>query len=106
MSRSRIKTRTSYFLVTTSGKLRKLNTSLVVFIATVCIAASTFIASQCVIYNQRLIREKNQIQEQLARINQEQRELESDLKICVANKEKISQLLHFNTNSGKATDEK
>jgi len=104
MSRSRIKAKTSYFLVTTSGKLRKLNPTLVSFVAIVCFATITFIASQCVIYNQRLIREKNQIQEQLTRINQEQTQLESDLNICLTNKEKISHLLHFNT--GKATDEK
>jgi len=104
MSRSRIKAKTSYFLVTTSGKLRKLNPTLVSVVAIVCFAAITFIASQCVIYNQRLIREKNQIQEQLTRINQEQIQLESDLNICLTNKEEISRLLHFNT--GKATDEK
>ena len=106
MSRSRIKARTSYFLVTTSGKLRKLNPTLLSFVAIVCLAAITFIACQCVIYNQRLIREKSQIQEQLARISQEQRQLESDLNICVRNKEKIARLLHFNTDSGKATDER
>jgi len=105
MSRARIKTKTSYFLVTTSGKLHKLNPTLVSFAAIVIIAAITFIASQCVIYNQQLISEKNQIQEQLAQINQEQRQLENELNICVASKEEISQLLHFNTDSGKATDE-
>jgi len=92
--------------VTTSGKLRKINPALVVFAAIVCIVATTFIASQCVFYNQRLIREKNQIEQQLARINQEQRQLESDLSVCLANKEKISQLLYFNTDSGKTGNEK
>lgn len=106
MSRSRIKAKTSYFLVTTSGKLRKLNLALASFVAIVCFATITFVACQCVIYNQRLIREKNQIQEQLARIDQEQRQLENDLNICLANKKKISRLLNFNTDSGKVPDEK
>jgi len=105
MSRARIKTKTSYFLMTTSGKLHKLNPTLVSFVAVLIIAAITFLASQCIIYNQRLISEKNRIQEHLARINQEQRQLESELNICVASREKISQLLNFNMDSGKATDE-
>ena len=106
MSRTRIKTRTSYFLVTTSGKLRKLNPTLISIAAIVFIAAITFLASQCIIYNQRLISERNQIQQQLTKINQEQMQLESELNICLASKDKISQLLHFNTDTGKTTDEK
>ncbi len=106
MGKSRIKTRTTYFIVTQNGKLRQINMSLMVIIALVVIGAMAFIAKQSYTLNQRLIAEEQQYQMQLATLNNNKEQLEQHLKICEQKKEEIGRLLYFNTDSGKTADEK
>lgn len=106
MGKSRIKTKTTYFIVTQNGKLRRINMSLMVIIALVVIGAMGFFAKQSYTLNQRLIAEEQQYQVQLATLNNNKEQLDQHLKICELKKEEIVGLLYFNTDSGKTADEK
>lgn len=106
MGKSRYKTRTSYFLVTTNGKLLKISPVLVGLAAVLCLALLTFFGSRCYVYNRQLVDERQQIQTGLVQMNKDLKQMQEDLTFCVQNKDKISQLLYFNTDSGKTTDEK
>ncbi|MFH1069651.1 MAG: hypothetical protein V1794_08530 [Candidatus Glassbacteria bacterium] len=106
MGKSRIKTKTTYFLVTTNGNLRRISPSLVGLAACFLIFALAFLSGQCFIYNRGLVAERAKIKTELAQINSQHQQMKSELGICEENQQKISQLLNFNTDSGKTGDEK
>jgi hypothetical protein len=106
MGKSRLKTKTTYFLVTTNGNLRRISPLLVGLAAGFCIFTLAFLGGQCFIYNRGLVAERTKIQTELAQVNSQQRQMKSDLENCEENQHKISQLLNFNTDSGKTVDEK
>ncbi|OGG04429.1 MAG: hypothetical protein A3F83_04470 [Candidatus Glassbacteria bacterium RIFCSPLOWO2_12_FULL_58_11] len=106
MGKSRIRTKTSYFLVTTNGRLFKISPVLVGLAAVLCFVFLSFVGSRCYVYNKQLIDERHQIQTGLVKMNNDLQQMQEDLTFCVQNKEKISQMLYFNTDSGKTTDEK
>jgi len=106
MGKSRIKSRTSYFIVTPNGKLRKFNPYLIVITALFLIGITGFLAKQSYTLNQRLIAERQQYSSRLATLNTNKTQLEQDLKICELKKEEIGKLLYFTTDSGKIPDEK
>lgn len=106
MGKSRIKTKTSYFLVTTNGNLRKISPTLVGLATAFCIFTLAFISGQCFIYNRDLVAERAKIQSELTQATSQQQQMTMDLENCEQNQEKISQMLNFNTGSGKIPDEK
>ena len=105
MARSRIKTKTTYFIVTTNGKLVQMHPSLMVLFALVIVAMVTLFARQGFHYNQSLVDEKKQIQVKLEQLNNAQKQLSDELSFCEDNKEKICRLLYFKTDSEKKSHE-
>ncbi len=105
MGRSRLHTGTSYFIVTSNGKLRRLRPGLIVMAALLLSAALSVFAGQCFLYDQRLVEERQRTAAQLAQLNGAQRQRVEELKVCEESKERISKLLHFKTETGKTADE-
>ncbi len=106
MGKSRIKTRTTYFIATPNGKLHQLNMSLMVIIALVLIWAAGFFAQQSYTLNQRLIAEEQDYCSRFTALNINREQMERDLKVCEQKKTEIGNLLYFSTDSRKTTDEK
>ena len=106
MGKSRLRTKTSYFLVSTNGRLFKISPVLVGLAAVLCLVLISFIGSRYYTYNKQLIDERRQIQTGLVKMNKDLQQMQEDLTLCVQNKDKISQMLYFNSDSGKTTDEK
>jgi cytoskeletal protein RodZ len=106
MGKSRIKTKTSYFIVTPNGKLRRLNMSLVLALSLVILVALGLFSRQSYILNQQLIAEEQHYLARLSVIDANKKQLEEDLMICEQKKEDISKQLYFNTDSEKTADEK
>lgn len=106
MGKSKIKTKTTYFLVTPNGKLRQLNMSLIIALSLVLFVALGLFARQSYILNQQLIGEKQQYLARLAVIEANKKQLKEDLLICEQKKENIGNQLYFNTESEKTADEK
>lgn len=106
MGKARIKTRTSYFIVTPGGKLRQVNLSLVIIIALILFGAMGFFIKESFTLNQRLVAEEQKYLTELASLNNNKMLLEQNLKICEQKKGEIGSLLYFNTDSGKTADAK
>lgn len=111
MGKSRIRTSNTYFVVTTEGKLKKLNPFLLGLAGALILALVVLISNRCYALNKGLVAERVEIHTDLIRMNSEQYKLSNSLEFCEEKKNQISQLLHFNTDSestkqvGK-TDEK
>ncbi len=106
MGKSRIKTRTTYFIATPNGKLHQLNMSLMVIIALALVWAAGFFAKQSYTLNQRLIAEEQEYYSRFTAFNINREQMERDLKVCEQKKAEIGNLLYFSTDSRKTTDEK
>jgi len=107
MERLRLISKASYFVVTANGKLRQIHPTLIGFVVILVVAGVAFLAGQCFIYNQKLLKEKKRIEAELVQINNAHKKLVSDLDFCEKHKEKISHLLYFNNmDDGKSSGEK
>ncbi len=106
MGKSSYRAKTSYFLVTTNGNLRKISPMFVGLVAALLLSAIVFLAGKCVVYNKQLLAEREQIQIELAQMDFRHSQIADNLAICEDNKQKIASLLHFNAEVGNSADEK
>ena len=106
MRKSSYRMKTTYFLVTTSGNLRKINPMIVGTLAALVLSAVVFMGGKCAVYNQQLISERNEISSELARMEYRHSEIEKNLAVCTDNKQKIAGLLYFNAEAENTSDEK
>ena len=106
MRKSRYRVKTTYFLVTTNGNLRKISPTLVVTLVALVLSAVVFVGGKCAVYNQQLTAERIQIQTELTRMEYRHNQIEQDLAVCDANKKKIDGLLYSNTAAENTSDEK
>lgn len=105
MGKSIYRAKTTYFLVTTNGNLRKISPPLIGLVAALILAAVVYLGSKCVLYNQQLHTERDQIQTELTRMEFRHQQIEQNLAVCEDNKQKIAGLLNFNTEAGITSDE-
>ena len=106
MRKSSYRVKTTYFLVTTSGNLRKMNPLIVGTLAALVLAVLVYVGGKCTTYNQKLIAERNQIQSELTRMEFRHEQIVQDLAVCTDNKDKIAALLDFNAESENTSNEK
>ena len=106
MGRSKVNTKTTYFIVTSNGKLRQLNLTLITIFAFVLVGAMALFVKESYTLNQRLTKEEQQYIKQLTILNDNKRQLDQDLMVCEQKKMEIGNLLYFTTDSGKTADEK
>ncbi len=97
MGRSSYRAKTTYFLVTTNGDLRKISPAIVGLVSAVLLSAVIYLGGKCVVYNRQLITERSLIQTELARMDFRHVQIEDNLAVCEVNKQKIDDLLYFNT---------
>ncbi len=97
MGKSRIKTRTSYFVVTPEGKLKKLNPLLLGTILVFLLISGVIVSDRCYVLNRQLIAERVEISSGLLKMNSERSKLGSALQICEEKMTKINDLLSFDT---------
>ena len=106
MRKSSYRVKTTYFLVTTNGNLRKISPLMVGTLAALILAALVYLGGKCAMYNQKLNAERNQIQSELTRMEFRHEQIEQDLAICTENKDKIAGLLYFNAEAENTSNEK
>ncbi len=106
MGKSSYRAKTSYFLVTTSGNLRKISPMVVGLAAALLLSTVAYMGGKCVVYNKQLTTEREQIQTELARMDTRHKQIEDNLSVCEDNRQKIANLLYFNTEVGNSSDEK
>ena len=99
MGKSRIKTRTAYFVVTPEGKLKKLNPMLLGAFLVILIVSAVAVANRCYAFNRQLMAERVEISSSLLKMNSERSKLGSALNVCEEKMTEISNLLGFTTDS-------
>ncbi|MBW7996736.1 MAG: hypothetical protein FVQ81_09270 [Candidatus Glassbacteria bacterium] len=105
MGKSIYRARTTYFLVTTNGNLRKISPALVGIAVALLLSAVVLLAGKCVTYNRQLNTERSLIQSELTRMEFRHEQIEQNLAVCEENKQKIASLLNFNTEAESSSDE-
>ena len=88
MGKSSYRAKTSYFLVTTNGNLRKISPVVVGLVAALLLSTVVFLGGKCVVYNKQLLAERGQIQVELAQMNFRYSQIEDNLAVCENNKQK------------------
>lgn len=106
MRKSSYRVKTTYFLVTTNGNLRKISPMLVGILAVLLLSAVVFVGGKCAMYNQQLTAGRHRIQTELTKMEYRHNQIEQDLAVCDANKKKIDGLLYSNTEAENTSDEK
>ncbi|MCE5270220.1 hypothetical protein LLH00_02950 [bacterium] len=96
MGKSRIKTRTAYFVVTPEGKLKKINPLLLGMLGVLLLALVLTVANRSYAMNRRLVSERVAISSELLKMNSERNKLSGALKVCEEKKKEICHLLYFN----------
>jgi len=106
MRKSSYRVKTTYFLVTTNGNLRKISPMIVGTLAALVLTAVVLMGGKCAMYNQQLNAERSQIQTELTKMEFRHEQIAENLTVCAENKQKISGLLNFNTDTENKPDEK
>jgi hypothetical protein len=106
MGKSSYRAKTSYFLVTTNGNLRKISPTVVGLVSALLLSAIVYLGGKCVVYNKQLLAEREQIQIELAQMDFRHNQIADNLAVCEDNKRKIDGLLYFNAEVENSTDEK
>ncbi len=104
MGSFRIKNKTSYFVVTSKGKLHRVYPLVMILFTLIFSAIVTVFAWQCYFYNQQLVSERIEIQAQLAKLDNTQKQMSNELVFCEESKDKICRLLNFKTELKNAPD--
>ena len=106
MRKTSYRVKTTYFLVTTNGNLRKISPMILGTLAALVLTLVVFIGGKCAVYNQQLNGERQTIQTELTRMEFRHKQIEENLTDCAQNKEKIAGLLYFNAEAENKSDEK
>jgi hypothetical protein len=105
MSKSSYRVKTTYFLVTTTGNLKKISPLMVGTLAALVLSLVVYVGGKCAIYNQELNAERQTIQTELTRMEFRHNQIEENLQVCADNKAKIAGLLNFNTEAENTSNE-
>ncbi len=100
MGKSRIKTRTAYFVVTPEGKLKKVSPLLLGLLGVMLLALVLTIANRSYALNRQLVSERVSISSELLKMNSERNKLTGALQVCEDKRKEIGHLLYFNDDTG------
>ena len=96
MSKIKVQTRTTYFVVTPQGRLKQVRPIWLVLAIFLLLASAVYGMTKVYTFNQSLLTEESYYVSQLNEINVVNKKLSSELSVCEGTKEKICNLLNFN----------
>ena len=96
MSKLKVQTRTTYFIVTPQGRLKQVRPIWLVLVVMLLLASAVYGMTKVYDFNQNLLKEESYFVSQLNEINVVNKKLSSELSVCEGTKDKICNLLNFN----------